>query len=153
VIDPQISSVLDDILFQMQDILGEKLIGLYLFGSLATGDFDPASSDIDLLAAISTDLDDAEFNALQKMHESIVLKDQTWDDRIEIAYAPLQGLKIFKTEPYQLGIISPGEPFHIVDADKGWLMNWYMVREKSHFLARLHTPSSRLSQRTSTLRW
>jgi hypothetical protein len=37
-------------------------------------------------------------------------------------------LKTFRTASSQLGIISPGEPFHIVEAGIEWLMNWYIVR-------------------------
>ena len=129
-IDPHISELLNTILSHMQSILGEKLVGLYLYGSLVTGDFDPASSDVDLLAATAGDIDEQEFKALQKMHDDLVMAYKTWENRIEIAYASTYALKTFKTQTYKLGIISPGEPFHIVDADKGWLMNWYIVREK-----------------------
>jgi hypothetical protein len=129
-IDPHVTDLLNDILLQMQMILGNKLVGLYLFGSLVTGDFDPVSSDVDLLAALASDLDEIEFNGLKRMHADLALKYPAWEGRIEIAYASLHALKTFKTQSYQLGIISPGEPFHIVDADKGWLMNWYTTREK-----------------------
>ena len=129
-INPQVRPLIDDILSQMQGILGENLVGLYLFGSLVTGDFDPETSDIDLLAVTATDIDEAEFTALQMMHADLALKYPTWEGRIEIAYASRPALRGFKTQPYKLGIISPGEPFHIVDADPGWLMNWYVVQEK-----------------------
>ena len=130
VIEPHISELLSELLLHMQTILGGNLIGLYLHGSLVTGDFAPESSDIDLLAAIAVDLDETEFNGLQKMHLDLVAKHPMWENRIEIAYVSLDALKVFKTQRHKLGIISPGEPFHIVDAGKEWLMNWYMVQEK-----------------------
>jgi len=43
-------------------------MGLYLYGSLTTGDFDPESSDIDLLAVTSSGVSGAEFEALRAMH-------------------------------------------------------------------------------------
>jgi predicted nucleotidyltransferase len=64
-----INQLLELLLSGIQNILGAKLIGLYLYGSLVIGDFDPNISDIDLVAALSSDIDDKEFGALQKMHD------------------------------------------------------------------------------------
>jgi len=60
-----INELLERILSRMQGILGKKLIGLYIFGSLVTGDFDHESSDIDLVAAISADLNEREFESIK----------------------------------------------------------------------------------------
>ena len=35
-----------------------------------------------------------------------------------------------------MGIVSPGEPFHVVTAGKDWLMNWYDVREHAIVVCR-----------------
>ncbi|MBZ0289941.1 MAG: DUF4111 domain-containing protein [Anaerolineae bacterium] len=126
---PHINSLLDIILSRMQAILGDKLIGLYLYGSLVTGDFDDTVSDIDLLAAIADDLNEREFVALQAMHDRLAQDYPERKDRLEIAYLSLHGLKTFKTQASPIGIISPGEPFHIIEAGNDWSVNWYMVRE------------------------
>lgn len=123
-----VNSLIDSLLEQMRAILGEKLVGLYLYGSLVTGDFDPDISDIDLLAALTNDLTPTEFDALDAMHKATAERFPEWNDRIEIAYLSLHALKTFKTERSKIGIISPGEPFHIIDAGIDWLMNWYMVQ-------------------------
>ena len=127
---PHVNALLDNILSRMQPILGTKLVGLYLYGSLVTGDFDDYLSDIDLLAATTDDIDTDEFEALRAMQDDIVTRDQQWQERIEIAYLSLHALKTFRTETSKIAIISPGEPFHIKDAGNDWLINWYMVREK-----------------------
>jgi predicted nucleotidyltransferase len=127
---PNINEVLNHLLSQMQTILDQKLVGLYLYGSLVTGDFDPDTSDIDLLAAISSDLDEAEFTALNTMRNDFGLQHQPWENRLEIAYLSLDALKTFKTRSSKIAIISPGEPFHIKEAGSDWLVNWYIVREK-----------------------
>ncbi len=127
---PHINEVLNSILARLQGIFGEKLIGLYLYGSLVTGDYDDGCSDIDLLAATASDIDGAEFGALDGMHHAIVSLHRKWENRLEIAYLSLNALRTFKTQTSQIGIISPGEPFHIKEAGRDRLMNWYMVREK-----------------------
>jgi predicted nucleotidyltransferase len=47
-----IDQLLVKLLANLQQILDNKLIGLYLYGSLVTGDFDTNRSDIDLLAVL-----------------------------------------------------------------------------------------------------
>ena len=127
---PYVNDVLGHLLAQIKDILRDRLNGLYLYGSLVTGDFDPASSDIDLLAVVASDLTEAEFQALDQMQNTFVQNQPQWHERIEIAYMSLHALRTFKTERSPIAIISPGEPFHIKDAGNDWLINWYMVREK-----------------------
>ncbi len=128
---PDIGVLLDLVLSRMQKILGEKLVGLYLYGSLVAGDFDYEISDIDLLAATAAGIGEAEFNALDKMHVELVRNNQSWKNRIEIQYVSRDALKTFKTRESQIANISPGEPFHFLEAGRDWLLNWYFVRENS----------------------
>ena len=44
---PDINAVLDLLVLSVQTILGDCFVGLYLYGSLASGDFDLQRSDID----------------------------------------------------------------------------------------------------------
>ncbi|MHB8626930.1 MAG: nucleotidyltransferase domain-containing protein [Aggregatilineales bacterium] len=119
--NPEIRALLDLILSRMQDVLGKRLVGLYVYGSLVTGDFDSETSDIDLLSATSSDIDQVEFDALKAMHEATTLDHRKWDGRLEIAYVSLHALKTFKTERSKIGIISPGEPFHIKIDRFAWI--------------------------------
>ena len=63
-----INRLLESFLSHIQQIFQEKLVGLYLYGSLTTGDFDPDSSDIDLLVVTSSQITAPEFDALRTMH-------------------------------------------------------------------------------------
>ncbi len=129
-----INGLLDDMLAQMQSVLKQKLVGIYLFGSLVWGDFDRGSSDIDLLVATAADIDDQEFSNLHQMQLDIVDKYPYWNGRIEIAYLSTAALQTFKSHPSKIAIISPGEPFHFKEAGKDWLVNWYMVQEQGRTL-------------------
>jgi len=124
-----INALLDDLLPDIQRVLGDKLVGLYLTGSLVTGDFDADISDIDLLAAITSDLTADEFSALERMHRDFAARYPAWDNRIEVLYYSLHGLKTYKTERTPIAVISPGEPLNFRDGDAGidWLMNWYII--------------------------
>jgi hypothetical protein len=126
-----INELLELLLLSMQKILGKKLVGLYLHGSLVIGDFDPTISDIDLVAALASDLDDKEFEALQKMHYDFAHQHKEWDDRIEVCYISLAALQTVKTRTSHVANISPGEPFHKRETSIEWLTSWYAVRETS----------------------
>jgi len=51
---PPVTEILNTLLASLQDSLGENLVGLYLRGSLALGDFIPETSDLDILAITET---------------------------------------------------------------------------------------------------
>jgi predicted nucleotidyltransferase len=125
-----VNQLLEELLTNMQNILGEKLVGVYLYGSLVIGDFDPTSSDIDLVAALTSDLDDEEFAALQKMHDDFAHEHREWDNRIEVCYISLAALQTVKTKTSLVANISPGEPFHHRESSREWLADWYVVRKK-----------------------
>ncbi len=126
-----VNELLDLLLSSIQSILGAKLVGLYLGGSLVIGDFDPDSSDIDLVAALSSDIDDREFVELQKMHVVFALQHKEWDDRIEVCYISLAALNTVRSRTSTIANISPGEPFHWRESSREWLADWYLVREQS----------------------
>jgi predicted nucleotidyltransferase len=126
---PHINQFLQTLLTEMSAILGDRLIGLYLAGSLVWGDYEDGLSDIDLLAATATDIGAREFEALDAMHLSLIARYPHWDNRLEVLYMSLEALKTFREKRSQIAVISPGEPFNIKDAGADWLMNWYMMRE------------------------
>lgn len=124
-----LNALLDELRSGIQSVLGDRLIGLYLFGSLVFGGFDEDVSDIDLLAAVARDVDEAELDALRKFHDGFARDHARWHDRIEVAYLSIAALQTFKERTSRIAVISPGEPLHFRDAGRDWLMNWYLVRE------------------------
>jgi predicted nucleotidyltransferase len=125
-----INDLLSELLREIQAILGERLVGLYLYGSLVTGDFERGVSDFDLLAVTASYLDAGELARLDRMHLDFVARNPEWEDHVEIAYLSVDALKTFKTHKSKIAVISPGEPFHTKEAGRDWLINWYLVREK-----------------------
>ncbi len=64
---PELPWVLDELVVGVRAVLAENLLGVYLVGSLATGDFD-RDSDIDFLVVTHHDLEPTIIPALQAMH-------------------------------------------------------------------------------------
>lgn len=125
-----VNALLENLLFGMQQALGANLVGLYLYGSLVTGDFDLMCSDIDLLAVTASDVDGQEFARLEAMHAVLARSHKEWEGRIEVAYLSTAALQTFRVQRSQIVVISPGEPLNIKDAGDDWLMNWYVVRQQ-----------------------
>jgi len=131
---PVINNYLDFTLKKLHEILKDNFVGMYMFGSLVTGDYDEDISDVDLLVVIKNPLSTEEFKRLQLLHHEIIELYKNLDNRIEIAYVHLSALKTFKTQTSEIAVISPGEPFHRKEAGIDWLINWYLVREQGKVL-------------------
>jgi aminoglycoside adenylyltransferase-like protein/nucleotidyltransferase-like protein len=67
---PELPSVLERFLAGVQNALGTNFVGLYLVGSLATGDFD-LDSDVDFLVVTNIELSGSEVRLLQANHIDI----------------------------------------------------------------------------------
>jgi predicted nucleotidyltransferase len=114
----------------VRGVLGSDLVGLYLYGSSVTGDFDPGVSDIDLVAVTAPEVDAIDLAGLERMHQRFVDRHPEWRDRLEIVYISHRTLESFRNSVGSLAVISPGEPFHVrEDRVVDWLQNWYLVRE------------------------
>jgi predicted nucleotidyltransferase len=127
--DSEIEALLDRLTDEIRQSSNDSLVGLFVYGSLVTGDFDKGRSDIDLLAVVDSDIEDETFDRLDRMHTRIVEDNPAWEDRIEVAYVPAPALWSFRTRTAQIAVLSPGEPFHFKAAGRDYLLNWYTVRE------------------------
>ncbi|MCY4018193.1 MAG: DUF4111 domain-containing protein [Chloroflexi bacterium] len=125
----ELAQVLNSLVTGVSSILQKNLIGIYLYGSLVAGDFDADVSDLDLVVITNRALDDATFSSLQELHWQVILSYPAWDDRLELAYVSLDALRTFRERQSLIAIISPGEPFHQLEAGYDWLISWYMLRE------------------------
>ena len=126
---PAVESLLVSIREAIAEVTGSSLVGLYLFGSLATGDFDADASDIDLIAVLHQRASERLAARLRRMHEDLARANPRWDDRIEVIYVSTRGLANCRTDMTTIAVISPGEPFHVVQAGRDWILNWYPARE------------------------
>ena len=125
----EIEALLGHLTDEIRRNSNDSLVGLYVYGSLVTGDFDKGRSDIDLLAVVDADVEGETFGRLDRMHSRFVEVHPAWEDRIEVAYMPAPALWNFRAQTNQIAVVSPGEPFHLKVAGTDWLMNWYTVRE------------------------
>ncbi len=119
----EVDALLKALVAGPKSVLGQNLVGLYLYGSLTTGDYDPNVSDVDLLVVIAKDFDNQVFGQLNRSHQALVQAAPQWNERLEIAYVSAEALRNFRSQPHRMAAISPSEPFHFKKAEKGWLID------------------------------
>ncbi|MBN1438071.1 MAG: DUF4111 domain-containing protein [Anaerolineales bacterium] len=128
---PEVDAVLFDLLDGIGSILGSRLVGLYLDGSLAGGDFDPAS-DIDFLAVTEEEIDTFKFAALQAMHERLAAKHPRWGVELEGSYISRGAVRRYDPALSTHPNLERGKPVRLKMArhDEDWLIHYYVVRER-----------------------
>ncbi len=92
-----VNAILGEVLTGVQVILGDNFVGMYLDGSLASGDFSYETSDIDFVVATARDVSAAQMAALAEMHGRIGQTDSKWAIQVEGAYIPLPALRRYDT--------------------------------------------------------
>ncbi len=131
---PDVNAVLDMLLHGVRGVLGGSLVGMYLYGSLALGDFDPASSDIDFLVVTDGPLPPATVAGLSAMHARIAASGSPWAQRLEGSYFPAAAIR--RHDPANATHPSIGVDWgfglhpHRVD----WNVQRYSVREHGAIL-------------------
>jgi hypothetical protein len=102
----ELNGVLTHLVDGVRAALGSNLVGAYLQGSFAVGDFTPWS-DCDFIVVTGQDLAPDQLAALQRLHAEIhALPAPYWRNALEGSYAPASILRRWSTEPRD----PPGEP-------------------------------------------
>jgi hypothetical protein len=127
----EVNLVLQDLLKDTQRILGRHLLGMYLEGSLANGDFDE-DSDIDFVVVTDEDVSENIFAALQAMHERINHLDTQWTINLEGSYIAQDALRRYDPKHAHYPNIERGfgERLKIVQHNGTWNVHRYILRER-----------------------
>lgn len=83
---PAINGTLAALLAAVQEALAEQFVGLYLYGSLASGDFDLDTSDVDFLVVTRDVLPDFAFEKLGAAHQQLWHSGDPWAAKLEGSY-------------------------------------------------------------------
>ena len=140
---PEVIQLLTALLSGIQSRLPGNLAGLYLRGSLATGDFRPESSDVDLLAVTEREVNDAEFDRLVEFHSTITQQEHPFATRIEIAYIDRAAIQRFQPG-HRFATLGQGhgEKLTWTEHHTNWILERWMVREQG--IALFGPPPKRL---------
>ncbi len=126
---PDVNAFLHQFLSRVRAVLGPDVVGLYLYGSLSLGDFDPTSSDIDAVVATATPLGPGAITELRGLHAALHVSDGDWARRLDVSYMPLAALRRYDLTAARHPFSSTVSPFDIIEHGRDWVINLYIMRE------------------------
>lgn len=122
-----INKVLHTLQTGILSIFGKKLVGFYLTGSLSYGDFNPDSSDLDLLVVLNKPATKEEVDLIKQLHVQVEKENEKWSNRIECSYIPKDMLE--NIQPPKIPRPYYGEGILYPEAHFGneWIINNYFI--------------------------
>lgn len=126
-----VDTVLSELLSGVQTILGPHLIGMYLDGSLTSGDFD-RDSDIDFVVVTDTEISAELFLALQEMHQRIAALDSWCAIELEGSYLSQAAIRRYDRDHARHPRLQRGkeERLEMVQHKEDWLIHRHVLRER-----------------------
>jgi len=131
---PEINKVLDLLLSSATMVLGNQLVGMYLYGSLSSGDFDPESSDIDFLVVTTSTLSDKGIADLEAMHHRIWKSGLKWASKLEGSYIPKREIRRHDPRNGPCPTVNEGQ-FYLDKRGSDWIIQRHVIREQGIILA------------------
>jgi hypothetical protein len=126
---PEVDRAVERLRDGVVEAVGDDLVGLYLNGSLGLGDFDPASSDVDVLVATARALPGVAVERLRRLHGALHAEGG-WAARLEVVYLPLATLRRFDpqdTARYPFG--ASDREFTLGRQGPTWVLDRWVARE------------------------
>ena len=131
---PEINKILDLLLSSASAVLGNQLVGMYLYGSLATGDFNPETSDIDFLVVTTSSLSDKTLADLEDMHHRLWKSGLKWAAKLEGSYIPKRDIRRHDPRSGPCPTVNEGQ-FYLDQRGSDWIIQRHVIRESGIVLA------------------
>lgn len=131
---PEINKLLDLLLSQTTLVLGNQLVGMYLYGSLASGDFDLETSDIDFLVVTTSSLSDKTIADLESMHHRLWKSGLKWAAKLEGSYIPKRDIRRHDPRSAPCPTVNEGQ-FYLDQRGSDWIIQRHVIREQGIVLA------------------
>jgi hypothetical protein len=130
-----VNALLSALLSGVRSILGDYFVGLYLSGSLASGDFAPQRSDIDTVVVTAGELPGEMLPALGVMHARMTATGCKWATRLEVSYIPRRALRRYDPDRARHPALSMDGRFGIDGHGSDWVIQRHILRERGIALA------------------
>jgi len=132
---PDVNEILNLLFSNVKGVLQDQFVGIYLFGSLANGDFDQ-HSDIDVLFVTKNEMSNDIFSSLQAMHARLSNVDSPWATQLEVSYIPQKALRRFDTADKLHPHLDRGsrESLHWMAHESDWIIQRHILRERGIIL-------------------
>jgi hypothetical protein len=129
-----VQAVLRELRENAQAMLGKEFIGLYLYGSLASGDFEARRSDIDFVVITRAQLPEETIQALARLHARMLGSGSKWAAKLEGCYLPRQFLRRHNPDDPAFPTINEGH-FYMGKLGSDWILQRHILREHETIIA------------------
>ena len=131
---PEVNVVLHELLPGVQSILGDHFIGMYLYGSLASGDFDPQRSDIDFVVVTADELPGNIISALEALHVQLAANSLKWATKLEGSYISQHAFRRYDPNDGPFPCVNVGS-FYMARHESHWVIQRHILREHGAVVA------------------
>lgn len=125
---PEVNEILNLLLTNVKSILEDQFIGMYLYGSLSSGDFNPATSDIDFLVITTDIISEDKIAELNFMHQKIWKSGMKWASKLEGSYIHKDLIRKHDPNGAPCPTINEGN-FYVGRLGSDWIIQRHVVRE------------------------
>jgi hypothetical protein len=108
---------------------------MYLAGSLAVGEFDPRTSDIDLVIVTDEPLSEERIAALQAMHARMAAGGSPWAMRVEAVYIPAPALRDGAPAGARYPVLERGRALAMEPLESTWSVQRFTLRQHGQAVA------------------
>jgi predicted nucleotidyltransferase len=123
----EINNLLDFLLAGIKNLLHSNLVGIYLRGSLAMGDFNPDTSDLDVLAVTEIPVDESTYAGLLSLHNAIDHLPNRYARRLEMAYVDRRAIRRFQPG-FRHPTLGQGEKLDWTEHHENWILERWVIR-------------------------
>ncbi len=127
---PKINTLLDLLLAGVQSVLGDHFIGLYLHGSLVSGDFNPQTSDIDFLVVSQDELAVELLPDLAAMHARLTASGLKPAAKLEGSYISAAALRRYDPPHVEHPVLRVDGTFAVDGHGTDWIIQRHYLRQQ-----------------------
>lgn len=122
-----VNAILIILLQEIHNTLFDQLVGMLLHGSLAIGDFNPDTSDIDYLVVTKDEISEHGMSSLVTMHSRITSIDSKWSSELEGSYIPRSAVRRYDPADCHHPRLERGETLRIRSHDSDWVIQRHVT--------------------------
>ena len=125
---PEVNHVLDKLLTGAKSALGGQFVGMYLYGSLSSGDFNLETSDVDFLVVTESELQMEKIAELERLHQRLWASGLKWASKLEGAYVSKQTIRRHDPSSPRCPTVNEGQ-FYLGGIGNDWVIQRSILRE------------------------
>ncbi|HUS14498.1 MAG TPA: aminoglycoside adenylyltransferase domain-containing protein [Chloroflexia bacterium] len=126
---PDVNATLAQLLDRLDGLLGPRVLGMYLYGSLTMGDWTPERSDIDVVVVTDSALSSDVVAGLHALHADLTAHAVPWGIQLEVSYIPAAQMRRHDPGAPPYPTIERGESVRVGAHRNGGAIQRYQLYE------------------------